>query len=322
MSKDTPLFVSDFKITKTKDNSIEVNGISVKEIISDIQNNITPIESVGAPRIIKNIHNINFTKEQIDKVIKEILRCNICYNIIQNPVCVKGCLHKFCKSCISNYIFKIKKECAICRHPVETKRLLIEDNRMSEIIKCFIQNLEEFSNEEDKLLQEQVKTSEKLNQINLNKQLDLLKNKDNSKEKGFIEKKSERDKTNNNYKEKNKNGSQSIICKIIYEGVNNKLSRSFKDTKIKVDDNKNLDFISRFICYKEGLKSSFIKKLMFYTYDELKKKKEWNHTDLLQNILNFEKENKDIKIVINKNNNDLYKQLNHLDVYFDINESL
>ena len=58
---------------------------------------------------IINESKVDFSKDQINRVIEEVLRCNICYNIFQNPVSVKGCLHKFCKACISDYYFKVKK---------------------------------------------------------------------------------------------------------------------------------------------------------------------------------------------------------------------
>ena len=56
-----------------------------------------------------------------------------------------------------DYYFKVKKECAICRHPIETKRLLKDDNKIKEIIDCFIPDTNKFKDEEDKILAQKAK---------------------------------------------------------------------------------------------------------------------------------------------------------------------
>ena len=155
----SPEYICNLIIKKDEKNKINttVNSIDYQTIQNNMNFGLTAYESVCAPRKINNESKISFTKEQINKVIEEVLRCNICYEIFQNPVSVKGCLHKFCKPCIMDYFFKVKKECAICRHPIETKRLLKDDDKIKEIIDCFITDTNKFKEEEDKILSKKAK---------------------------------------------------------------------------------------------------------------------------------------------------------------------
>ena len=119
-----PQFISELNIKEEEKGNIIVNDNNIQQLMRGISIGLTAYESICSPRKIVNESKIEFNKDQITKVIEEVLRCTICYNIFQNPLSLKGCLHKFCKNCISDYYFKIKKECATCRHPLETKRLL------------------------------------------------------------------------------------------------------------------------------------------------------------------------------------------------------
>ena len=155
----SPIFISKLEIIKDeKDKSnTTVNSSNYNTIMRDMSIGLTAYETICSPREISDESKISFSKDQINRVIEEVLRCNICYNLFQNPVNVKGCLHKFCKSCIMDYYFKVKKECAICRHPIETKRLLKDDNKIKEIIDCFIPDPNKFKDEEDKILAKKAK---------------------------------------------------------------------------------------------------------------------------------------------------------------------
>ncbi len=90
---------------------------------------------IAAPRIIKDYSQITLSKEKIDTAIKEVFKCSICLCVLTDPVNIKNCLHKFCKKCIEDYNRKIKKECAICRQIVETRRHMVDDNSMKKISK-------------------------------------------------------------------------------------------------------------------------------------------------------------------------------------------
>jgi hypothetical protein len=104
-------FVVDIEIKKEKENKILVNGYNLNEIFSvnnkgSQLNNIpglTCYEFAAKGREILNIDKLNFTHQQIEKVIKEIFTCSFCMDIFNQPVNIKNCLHKFCKKCIENY---------------------------------------------------------------------------------------------------------------------------------------------------------------------------------------------------------------------------
>lgn len=123
----------DFKIQKKPNGEILVNNKSKAQILNDLGIGLTCYESICAPRQIIDINKLKFSENQLERIVKEILRCSICYEIYQDPVNIKSCLHKFCKKCIEDYNRKIKKECAICRHPIETRRLMKEDKTIKSI---------------------------------------------------------------------------------------------------------------------------------------------------------------------------------------------
>lgn len=92
-------------------------------------------EVIAAPRNISDINQISVSKDQMEMIINETLRCNICLEIYSDPVNIKNCLHKFCRRCIEEYNRKFKKECALCRHSIETRRHMREDNTLKNISK-------------------------------------------------------------------------------------------------------------------------------------------------------------------------------------------
>jgi len=95
-----------------ENNEIEVNNQSRKNLINNNligKNNplktpgLTFYELCSKPREIKDVNKIDIDIKKIDRIIKEILRCNICLQIYHVPVNMKNCLHKFCKKCIEEY---------------------------------------------------------------------------------------------------------------------------------------------------------------------------------------------------------------------------
>ena len=152
----SPELFTEFKIEK--DNGIiKVNNVSYNEIQNNYFAKISPFESVCLPRKILNENEMEISNEKIDKIIKEILRCSICYEIFEDPVNIKNCLHKFCKKCIGDYNRKFKKECALCRHQVETKRLMKDDDKIKQIIECIIPDIDKFKMAEEKIFVTKVK---------------------------------------------------------------------------------------------------------------------------------------------------------------------
>ena len=347
----SPKFISNLEITKDENekSNLQVNSENYQSITKNISIGLTAYESVCAPRTIQNESAITFSKEQISKVIEEVLRCNICYNLFQNPVSVKGCLHKFCKSCISDYYFKIKKECAICRHPIETKRLLKEDNKIKEIINCFIPDQNKFKDEEDKILS--LKAKEFVFKDENKHMLQIEKNK-NNEEKGIFENKNNEQSLNNininnnnllnkktkrdnhhkgNYNindiDNNINSEQDdqnneIIIRIFCDEKDSELQKYFKCTRMKVEKSYTLEFVSRFICYKQNFKYDQIKKINFYTYENNCKRKEWSQNDKIYDVVEFDSKvdkNNEIMENIDKKKESFYSHLYHLYLYFYIN---
>ena len=323
-----PQFISDMNIKEEVKGNIEVNEKNIQEIYKDMSIGLTAYESVCSPREIKNESKIELNKEQINKVIEEVFRCNICYNIFQNPVSIKGCLHKFCKSCISDYYFKIKKECAICRHPIETKRLLKEDNKIKEVIDCFIPDQNKFKEEEDKIIslkakdcvfkdeQRHKKQIEKIR--NEEEHIELKSNNENNLRNNLLNKKTNRDNHHNTNNEEIQNNE--IIVRIICDEKDAELQKYFKYTRMKVEISNTLEFISRFICYKQNFKYDQIKKINFYTYENNTKKKEWNQNDKISDVVNYDsKINKNNKSLQDATKESFYSHLYHLYLYFYIN---
>ena len=378
MSSSSPKFISNLNIIQNEKNksNITVNSYNYQSIVKNMPIGLTAYESVCSPRTIENELNVSFTKDQVNKLIEEVLRCTICYNLFQNPVSVKGCLHKFCKSCISDYYFRIKKECAICRHPIETKRLLKEDNKIKEIIECFIPDQNKFKDEEDKLLslkakeyvfkdeQKHMMQFEK-NKNNENKEKNKENNLDDSKSSNnindinynnkninnnnLLNKKTKRDNHshNNNHNNKGNNNNNNnneinnkidndinnnninineqenknseIIIRILCDEKDSGLQKYFKYTRMKVETSYTLEFVSRFICYKQNFKYDQIKKINFYTMDNLKKK-EWHQSDKICDVVDYDsKVDKSSDEMENKDKESFYSHLYHLYLYFYIN---
>ena len=324
----SPEFVSQFNIKEEEKGNIEINEKNIQQIYKDMSLGLSAYESVCLPREIKNESKIEFNKDQINKVIEEVLRCNICYNIFQNPVSIKGCLHKFCKSCISDYYFKIKKECVICRHPIETKRLLKDDNKIKEIIDCFIPDQNKFKEEEDKIISMKAKDCVFKDEQRHKKQIEKIKNEEehieiksnseNNLRNNLLNKKTNRDNHHNTNNEEMQNNE--IIVRIICDEKDAELQKYFKYTRMKVEISNTLEFISRFIIYKQNFKFDQIKKINFYTYENYTKKKEWSHNDKLSDVVNYD--SKIIKNDIMRKNEikeSFYSHLYHLYLYFYIN---
>lgn len=139
-------------------------GITSLTLIFSVKILLIPIglsyyEMVAASRQITDTSKISFSSVQIESIIKDIFKCGICLSIFNDPVNIKSCLHKFCKRCIEDYNRKEKKECAICRSPIETRRHMLDDSNMKKISKsinlilnlvsCFITNIKLFNEQEE-----------------------------------------------------------------------------------------------------------------------------------------------------------------------------
>jgi len=368
----SPELFTEFKIEK--DNGIiKVNNVSYNEIQNNYFAKISPFESVCLPRKILNENEMEISNEKIDKIIKEILRCSICYEIFEDPVNIKNCLHKFCKKCIGDYNRKFKKECALCRHQVETKRLMKDDDKIKQIIECIIPDIDKFKMAEEKIFVTKVKEFIFKDKERYKKQIENTRIEDEKKKKNKIKNKNinynnifnnniiitnnnDNNNNDNNNNDNNNNDNKSLnltpninnnliinepnnilnkekkienekvfinkkrhfelssdeannILNTLNEGTNiliklncgekfEGIQKFFEKTRIKLEDTYTLEFITRFIGYKQNLKPEQLKKIDFYTLESDNKQKEWkDHDTLIKTIVEYDK--------IHNTNNDM-----------------
>ena len=368
----SPELFTEFKIEK--DNGIiKVNNVSYNEIQNNYFAKISPFESVCLPRKILNENEMEISNEKIDKIIKEILRCSICYEIFEDPVNIKNCLHKFCKKCIGDYNRKFKKECALCRHQVETKRLMKDDDKIKQIIECIIPDIDKFNKAEEKIFISKVKEFVFKDKERFKKQIENTRIEDEKEKKNKIKNKNinynnifnnniiitnnnDNNNNDNNNNDNNNNDNKSLnltpninnnliinepnnilnkekkienekvfinkkrhfelssdeannILNTLNEGTNiliklncgekfEGIQKFFEKTRIKLEDTYTLEFITRFIGYKQNLKPEQLKKIDFYTLESDNKQKEWkDHDTLIKTIVEYDK--------IHNTNNDM-----------------
>ena len=376
-----PKLKTEFKIKNDK-GILTVNNVNYNTIQKNYFAKISPFESVCLPRIISNEKEMIISPEKIDKIIKEILRCSICYEIFDDPVNIKNCLHKFCKKCIGDYNRKIKKECAICRNKVETKRLMKDDEKIKKIIECIIPDIEKFKKTEDNIVTSKIKecifkdgerfkkqientrkedereekelkskikkinnnsnmtsnlnmnfniSSTNITNTNINNNLNVKNNNNNNPHINTINNNNNNNINNNNNnnninnnnhinnlnkgkKNENeetllnkkrhfelKNNEVDEIIKSLNEGTNiliklncgekfEGIQRYFEKTRIKLQDHYTLEFIRRFIYYKQNLRPEKLKKIDFYTLESDNKQKEWkDHDTSIKTIVEYDK---------------------------------
>ena len=77
------------------------NGKTREEIVDYCYYGHNLLTMVAEPRQV--------TEEEGEEVLtvkslKKVLRCTICYDILNDPFTVKICLHRFCKKCIVNNV--------------------------------------------------------------------------------------------------------------------------------------------------------------------------------------------------------------------------
>ena len=49
--------------------------------------------------------------------ISSVLKCQICMNVLENPLVIKKCEHMFCDYCINDWLDR-KRKCPICREEI------------------------------------------------------------------------------------------------------------------------------------------------------------------------------------------------------------
>ena len=150
-------------------------------------------------------------------------------------------------------------------------------------------------------------------------------NLDTSSKNHFLNKKTTRDNHNHINLSNDLNSTQTesqsneIIVRILCDEKDAELQKYFKYTRMKVEKNFTLEFISRFICYKQNFKFEQIKKINFYTYENNNRKKEWSQSDKLSDVVYFDsKIAKNYKTIQDETKENFYSHLYHLYLYFYI----
>lgn len=104
-------FNVNLEVNQNNQGDIDVNGYSRRVLINNnsigkcflLFLGLTFYEMAALPRVILDVNKIEFNPRKIERIIKELMRCNICLQIYHDPVNIKNCLHKFCKKCIEDY---------------------------------------------------------------------------------------------------------------------------------------------------------------------------------------------------------------------------
>ena len=312
----------DFTIEQRPNEKPIINGKTQNEILNGLSMGLSCYETLCKPREINSNHTIRFTSSQIERILNEILHCNICNDIYQEPVNIKNCLHKFCKKCIEDYNRKIKKECAICRHPVETRRLMKEDLKLKQIINCLIPDIEKFREEELKMILKSLPQCRFKDEERIKQQIEQAHKVDDIESKEMLQRSLDHNNNNNEHNHNNSiginnndnenssgnllgnktqredvsnvidvfNSGNKVTVKLNVDDAEESLKKYFERTQIHIEDHYNLDFISRFICYKQNYKYEQIKKIQFYTLNNDKSKKFWAQTISIKEVVDYYKE--------------------------------
>ncbi|KRW98092.1 hypothetical protein PPERSA_03051 [Pseudocohnilembus persalinus] len=85
------------------------------------------------------------SKLQFENIF-QLLKCPICLEIFNDPYYVKACSHRFCKTCIEDFVRKDKsKECPLCRSHIGIKRNLRQDAQVQELCAIIFGNVSDFN---------------------------------------------------------------------------------------------------------------------------------------------------------------------------------
>lgn len=112
-------------------------------LIGEEQMKEVNIISIFKPRT--KLESEDEVEEDTINKLKIMLTCPICMEILQDPVYIKACSHRFCKICIEKAIRMCgKKCCPTCRKQIQTKRQLRIDDNVQAIIGMIFGNVSQF----------------------------------------------------------------------------------------------------------------------------------------------------------------------------------
>ena len=140
---DSNAFQVEQKVSTSENGDILFNGHSHKSILEQNRMGLTMYQRVCAPRILLDE---SISEEPLNPALfaemQNILQCPMCLDVLNDPVCVKRCLHKFCASCIEKYNRLEKKQCPSCRADIGSRRVLRHDRELQSIIETVIPDIE------------------------------------------------------------------------------------------------------------------------------------------------------------------------------------
>ena len=103
------------------------------------------------------VENDTVLSEPVWKNLHQLFLCPICLDILRDAVATKGCSHRFCKECIEKTIrLNKKKVCPVCRRILGTKRELIQDNSLTEMITQVLGDVDAYIKEQNLKEQQQL----------------------------------------------------------------------------------------------------------------------------------------------------------------------
>ena len=84
--------------------------------------------------------------------IETVLRCPICFVLMQRSVLVMGCMHRFCSNCIERCLRTGNKECPQCRHKIPSRRSLRKDANFDALIKKLYTDVDAYEAREEEVI--------------------------------------------------------------------------------------------------------------------------------------------------------------------------
>lgn len=157
---DGTMYACNYDVSKNEEDKQMFNKYTKAEILHPRFRGLNLYTRVNWPRFKHSESKEDKKKipRESFQAILEIVKCPVCLEVMDDPVNVKACLHKFCNKCIEKYIRVKKKECPTCRTPIGSRRLLRKDKKLKELIKGLIPHLEDFQTFEQEEVRRSIKS--------------------------------------------------------------------------------------------------------------------------------------------------------------------
>ena len=163
--KDGTIYSCHFEVTKNDKGENLFNGYNKLEILNPRLKGLNLYARLCNGRYKQDKKEVKeqgkgITREAFEAFL-EIIKCPVWLEVMQDPVNVKTCLHKFWNKCIEGYTRIEKKECPTCRTSIGSRRLLRKDNKLREIIERLLPSVEDYQIYEQEEVQRNIKAISK-----------------------------------------------------------------------------------------------------------------------------------------------------------------